>query len=334
MLGSRNSHNYFLTLLVLSLFIFTGSSKLTAQTIVLPQVCDCDTAFVVNDTTIIIGDDTLVIPKIVTNLIQLPNASLIEYVTENGGIDTAFITSEDINNLLTPGTDGGVYMDSTMISQAGFFDSMGIIRIINEQLDTAYVVDDSLLVIDRDTVNLAEVVDSLETVTSLSCVNDSLLIYTKENGEQDTISLNRKAESLNFRIDSATFVDDTMRIYESDQPVILEIQTFIKAAGKVAGNGTALNIFGATASKINTNNTSGGNTNGDYQITFLTPMPDNHYIIQLTMLDQNGGGSDDPGITYYDQTIAGFKVNIGDNDNGGTDRADFDSEFMFTVIDF
>ncbi|PQJ19718.1 hypothetical protein [Tenacibaculum sp. SG-28] len=80
---------------------------------------------------------------------------------------------------------------------------------------------------------------------------------------------------------------------------------------------------------------------GDYEITFTNAMDDMNYIIQLTVKDCGGncpGNSnsnyDDPGITYYDQTETGFKVNIGDSDNGTNQKDDIDLEFMFTVIDF
>ncbi len=111
----------------------------------------------------------------------------------------------------------------------------------------------------------------------------------------------------------------------------------IYAMGKVNSDGTAASINNGTSSKITTNNNS-TDTAGDYQITFSTPLPNNDYIIQLTIPDcPNGcvggsGSNDDPGITYYDQQTTGFKVNIGDNDNGGTTRDDYDSEFMFTVF--
>ena len=67
-------------------------------------------------------------------------------------------------------------------------------------------------------------------------------------------------------------------------------------------------------------------------------MANTNYVIQLTLLDCGGdcpGNTttryDDPGITYYDQTVNGFKVNTGDSDNGGSPKDDIDIEFMFTT---
>lgn len=107
---------------------------------------------------------------------------------------------------------------------------------------------------------------------------------------------------------------------------------FVVALGKVNGNGSAAKIQGATVSRLN---------EGDYQITFNTPLADANYIILLTTLDCGGdcpGNSgqdyDDPGATYYDQATTGFRVNVGDSDNGTTEKDDIDLEFMFTVFNF
>ncbi|MFV0248816.1 MAG: hypothetical protein ACK5H1_07640, partial [Tenacibaculum sp.] len=118
------------------------------------------------------------------------------------------------------------------------------------------------------------------------------------------------------------------------------IVPIIVAAGKVSGEGTAIKIYGATVAKaVDTD----GNTGGDYQITFSESLPDSNYIIQLTVQDCGGNCSSDtennnnydaPGITYYDQQTSGFKVNIGDSDNGAIEKDDVDLEFMFTVISF
>jgi len=99
----------------------------------------------------------------------------------------------------------------------------------------------------------------------------------------------------------------------------------IFAAGKVAADGSGPTPLGATVIRLNV---------GDYQVTFSIPAADANYIINLSQIDMQGTGLDDPGITYYDQTATGFKVNIGDNDNGSGDRTDFDGEFMFSIITF
>ena len=110
----------------------------------------------------------------------------------------------------------------------------------------------------------------------------------------------------------------------------LALMPKIYATGKVAGTGSAITIYGASVSRIN---------EGDYQITFSTPLSNANYIIQLATLDcggdcpgNSGANYDDPGITYYNQATTGFRINIGDSDNGTTQKDDIDLEFMFTVI--
>ena len=105
----------------------------------------------------------------------------------------------------------------------------------------------------------------------------------------------------------------------------------IIAAGVVQGNGTAIKIYGATITRIN---------EGDYQVTFTTARPTANYVINLTTIDCGGncngstGNYDDPGIAYYQRQTTGFRVNVGDSDNGSTAKDDIDIEFSFSVIDF
>lgn len=104
----------------------------------------------------------------------------------------------------------------------------------------------------------------------------------------------------------------------------------IVASGKVAHDGTALKITGATVTR---------NSTGNYSITFSTSRDHSNYIIQLAYLECSGTGVDCQGdnsinISYSGQTNSGFDVEIGSNDNGGTARVPRDREFMFTVIDF
>jgi hypothetical protein len=101
----------------------------------------------------------------------------------------------------------------------------------------------------------------------------------------------------------------------------------IKAFGKIASNG---NITRATAG-VSVTKLAG---NGHYRVTLGAGLvSDANYIIQLTQPGRGGAGNDDPGIAYENQTATSFEVIIGDNDNGATDRARFDSEFMFVILD-
>ncbi|WP_276165723.1 hypothetical protein [Zobellia alginiliquefaciens] len=101
----------------------------------------------------------------------------------------------------------------------------------------------------------------------------------------------------------------------------------IKAFGKVS----ALGVVVKSTPNIIVTKLAGL---GHYLVTLPIGITlDSDYIIQLSQPGRNGVGNDDPGISYSNQTVRTFEVIIGDNDNGGTDRARFDSEFMFTVLD-
>jgi len=101
----------------------------------------------------------------------------------------------------------------------------------------------------------------------------------------------------------------------------------IKAFGKISGAGAVTRATtGVTVTKLP--------GVGHYRVNLPTSaVSDANYIIQLSQIGRGGAGNDDPGISYNNQTATSFEVIIGDNDNGGTDRARFDSEFMFTILD-
>ncbi|SHK84031.1 hypothetical protein SAMN04488007_3978, partial [Maribacter aquivivus] len=100
----------------------------------------------------------------------------------------------------------------------------------------------------------------------------------------------------------------------------------VKAIGKISSTGTVTKATaGVTVARISV---------GYYRVTLPAgSVSDADYIIQLSQPGRNGVGNDDPGISYSNQTATSFEVIIGDNDNGGTDRSRFDSEFMFTILD-
>ncbi len=100
----------------------------------------------------------------------------------------------------------------------------------------------------------------------------------------------------------------------------------IKAFGKISAAGGLTKVTtGITVTKLGT---------GRYRVNLPSgTVSDANYIIQLSQPGRGGAGNDDPGISYTNQTNSSFEVIVGDNDNGGTDRSRFDSEFMFTVLD-
>ena len=160
--------------------------------------------------------------------------------------------------------------------------------------------------------------DINETVTSLSQnTSTGVISYTDEDGgtpETANVVSTDANNQISVGSDGGAFLNMPM----------------IYSTGKINGDGTAAAIYQATVSRIN---------EGDYQITFTSALGNSNYIIQLVTLDcggdcpgNTGANYDDPGISYYDQQTSGFKVNIGDSDNGATQKDDIDLEFMFTVI--
>lgn len=99
--------------------------------------------------------------------------------------------------------------------------------------------------------------------------------------------------------------------------------TPIKAFGKIRANGNAIKIVGATVQRTGA---------GFYTVTFNQPMPNNKYIILLTVKDFDDNLRDDPGITYLNQTKDDFEIHIQDNDDGNGAGDDVNKQFMFTVL--
>jgi hypothetical protein len=165
-----------------------------------------------------------------------------------------------------------------------------------------------------DTATLSNRINVLKDTTTE--LRTDINAHITEDGDLD---------SLNERIDSISFRNDTLNVYEHNNTQTVFVETFIKAVGKVNSDGTAAKIKGATVSRI---------SKGYYQVTFTEARPTANYVIQISVVDLAGAGNDNPAAAYLNQTTNGFRVKTGDNDNGASDRNLRDMEFMFTVIDF
>ena len=105
----------------------------------------------------------------------------------------------------------------------------------------------------------------------------------------------------------------------------LDPAVMVVAAGRVFGNGTTPRPpYNATVTRTAV---------GTYDINFTSPRPNINYTILLTLLSA-GAGNDDFGIAYDTTVATGFRVRVGDNDNGGGDRIATDHEFEFVVYDY
>ena len=96
----------------------------------------------------------------------------------------------------------------------------------------------------------------------------------------------------------------------------------IIATGKVAANGTALDITGASVVR---------NSTGDYTVTLNTALTTANYVVQLTVEEPNST-RDDINITLDNQTTSSFDVTIREGDNGGTADVLRDKIWHFIVI--
>ncbi|WP_375252959.1 hypothetical protein, partial [Dokdonia donghaensis] len=148
-----------------------------------------------------------------------------------------------------------------------------------------------------------------DTPTSTDATATGEITYTDEAGNPFT------AQVVSADADNALSVG-------TDGGAFMAVAPTVYSVGKVGAAGGGA-LFNATV--VNTGT-------GTYRVTFTTALPNGNYIIQLSQPGRAGAGNDDPGISYSAQSGAGFTVNIGDNDNGGSDRAFFNSEFMFTVL--
>lgn len=169
--------------------------------------------------------------------------------------------------------------------------------------------------------------------------NTSLLTLETQDGRTFTADLSTlkstgvqelPASDVTYNNSSTGFTATTVQEALDELSSITRSYPRIYATGKVDGLGNTDVIYQSTVQRLD---------EGDYQVTFDQPLPNRAYIIQVSVLDCDGdcpGNTSDrydsPAITYYDQQPTGFKVNIGDSDNGVLPKDDIDLEFMFTVI--
>jgi len=97
----------------------------------------------------------------------------------------------------------------------------------------------------------------------------------------------------------------------------------VLAFGKVAGDGTPLNVDGASIVR---------NGVGDYTVTLDTPATSANYTVLLTV-EEPAATLDDTKISIDNQTTATFDVDIHEGDNGGAADVRVDRVWHFTVLD-
>ncbi len=293
------------------------------------------------------------IEETVTELDILGGA--LTYDNEDGSNANVNLISVDPNNAIASGTDGALFVD--VAAQETVTDVTDLNTATNTNLIGTYNNEEG------------DPFEIEETVTELDIAGGELT-YDNEDGTNANVNLiSADADNgIGVGTDGALFVDiaadetvtsleqddtpstadptatgeitytdedgttSTAQVVSADPDNNITVGTdggaffagpTICAAGKVSAAGPETAAFNATVSLIDT---------GDYQITFDNDLGTTDYVIQLTVTDRQGAGNDDPNISYYQQETSGFRVNVGDNDNGSSPRVDFDSEFMFSVI--
>lgn len=91
--------------------------------------------------------------------------------------------------------------------------------------------------------------------------------------------------------------------------------------GCVQGNGTLVNGRNASVNRVST---------GVYDVSFLQTADPSCYIVQLTLMQNSG--NDDYMINYDIKTQNGFRVEVREQDNGGSPGGLRDEDFDFLVI--
>jgi len=168
----------------------------------------------------------------------------------------------------------------------------------------------------------------VETTTTVNNTIEGHKIADYTNEEGETVDINETTTTL-----EPSSSDDLNYTYTNEEGTETTFRSSpIVAFGKVSRDGTLLRGYGATVTRVST---------GLYEVTLNTARSTADYIIQLSILDssveyeeQGVDTNDDFDVTYREQTETGFRVQIGDNDNGGSNRRARDLEFMFTVIDY
>ena len=269
---------------------------------------------------------------------------ILTLTLEDGGTETVDFTTV----LAAAGTDDQTITDlnltGTTLSvtiENGTTQSVSLNSLEESGEITAAIIASEALDLDKDETNEIQTLTSTdgsvtltqtgddydlsvpaETVTTVAntIAGNKIADYTNENGT--TVDIDETITTLT----ATAATDDLDYDYTNEDGTVTTFRSSpIVAFGKVSSTGSLVRGYGASVTK---------GTTGNYTINLSTARSTLNYTIQLTILDSNGAGNDDYDISYSNQATGSFVVQVGDNDNGGSNRAPRDFEFMFTVIDY
>jgi hypothetical protein len=277
-----------------------------------------------------------------SSAVTTPNET-VTVSLENGGSTLINIQDSDSNSSNELNTNVALNGTALEVTDAGGVKSVDLDTTFATDTEVATaIVASAALDLDKDNTNEIQTLTSTDgSVTLTQAGNDydlsvpaqsvttvantiaghKIADYTNESAT--TVNINETATTLTQQASPNQL--DYRYTNESGTATIFRSSPIV-SFGKVSGTGALQRGYGvASVTRL---------SKGKYRVTLANARPTADYTIQLTIVDSNGAGNDDYDISYSNQTTNSFVVQTGDNDNGGGNRAQRDSEFMFTVIDF
>ncbi|SFW68373.1 hypothetical protein SAMN05660313_03388 [Cellulophaga fucicola] len=345
----------------------------TVQTDVNTNEADADAAIAAANTAIALKEDAANKSANValgTSDDAFPTQNAVKtYVDAQVLASDQIIVSTDADNDVTAGADGGAFYDDAALQtniannttaitaettrataaenaiqadvDANETAATNAINAVQTDVNTNEADADAAIALKEDAANKSDAVDLGDTTPSATLFPTQNAVKTYVDtqisgiigGSVTTLSQNNTSGVISYVNESA--VTQTADVISTDANNDVTPGTdggaFYNSMVKAIGKVNALGIVVKGTTGVTVVKQIGL---GHYRVNLpVGTVADANYIIQLSQPGRGGLGNDDPGISYSNQTATGFDVIMGDNDNGGTDRARFDSEFMFVILD-
>ncbi|NLP56680.1 hypothetical protein [Lutibacter sp. B1] len=187
--------------------------------------------------------------------------------------------------------------------------------------------------LDVDTVTTASIAPAIPVVGDIWFDNtDVNSVITKIWDGTSWLTIKAKVVSTDTNND-ITLGTDGGAYFQSPIKAFAKVEITYDGSDNYTGHSIAKELNVNTITRV---------SEGVYDVIFdtaLSDLLDDNYIIQLTVKDCEGNcpgttsqNYDDIGITYSSQSNTGFRILIGDSDNGSNRKDPVDIEFMLTVI--
>jgi len=259
-------------------------------------------------------------------------------ITVGNGVNATF---EDVTLTIADGAivggAGGKIADNTITASDLAPNSVDSSEITSDAVGSSELQDDAVTSVEilNATILTEDIAPSTTNNQVLTTDNTGAVVWANPSATETTTNLSQDTSTGVITYVNETTTSQTANIVGAEATNSISVganggafyESPIKAFGKIGADGTEI--------KVTTNVTVDQLGTGRYRVNLPAALGlDGDYIIQLSQPGRGGAGNDDPGISYSNQNPTFFDVLIGDNDNGGGDRATFNSEFMFTVLSF